>query len=97
MFEHPQAPQHQSLFMAIDPASATQMQRVTVSSTLARAWNKIKPSSLSIEDAARLDLAQRKRDRKASKRAADRLEAVRTHWVCWSTKPMGDRNAYEVC
>lgn len=66
--------------------------RLSVSSKMARAWDKIKPTSLSAEDLARLDEAQQKRDRKAAKRAADR-----GYHDAYTVRPLyGDRNAYEV-
>lgn len=57
---------------------------------------KLKPTSLSAEDAARLDAAQQKRDRKAAKRADDRVQTVWHHAQNSNHPPLGDRNAYAV-
>jgi hypothetical protein len=72
--------------------------KLKVSSKMAAAWNKLKPSSLTADDVARLDAAQQKRDRKAANRAADRVRTL-DHWRNMQGgygRPLGDHNAYSV-
>lgn len=92
-------PGHDTKLMQIprDPGLSLE-RKLKVSSKKAAAWNKLKPTSLSAEDVARLDAAQQKRDRKAAKRADDRHQTV-SFWTVESNycpKPLGDHNAYAV-
>jgi hypothetical protein len=77
-----------------DPGLST-ARKIKVSSKLAAAWNKVKPTNLTADDMARIDAAQRKRDRKAVKRAVDRARTVQGTRLGWLVL-RGDRNAYEV-